>query len=228
MKHLSPILLLALGTVLAFGPGLAATEEDKIHACPDENGNVVFQTEPCRKIPENKVPPSEPVPTPKKAPAPPRTEPPVPTPTKPPALPPVRQTRTSWQKVRPAQGAPPIPRPKFGEQTFPTSLAGSAPAAGPSFVSPEQTWRTFLAAIETGDRTGAIACLTPEAFEKLGPDAESLPLEELRQMVSSFTRIESEGDLGPYWSIYGVGASQRPKWILFEETDAGEWKIAGI
>jgi hypothetical protein len=220
MKDVPRILLLALGSVLAFGPGLGATEEDEIHACPDGNGNVVFQTEPCRKIPEKEVPPSPPAPAPTKTPA--------PAPTKPPALPSVRRMRTSWQKVRPAQGALPAPRSKIGEQTFPTSLVDSDQPAGPSFVSPEQTWRTFLAAIEIGDRTGAVACLTPQALEKLGPDAESLPLEELRKMVSGFTRIENEGDLGPYWSIHGVGASQRPKWILFEETDAGEWKIAGI
>ena len=54
------------------------------------------------------------------------------------------------------------------------------------------------------------------------------PLDNLRRMLNTFTRIDDVGDLGPYWSIQGVRDEQRPKWILFEETPAGEWKIAGI
>jgi len=99
---------------------------------------------------------------------------------------------------------------------------------GPSFSSPETTWRTFIAAIEGGDRTVAGACLTPAALERIGPDAESIPLEDLRSMLSMFTRIENGGDLGPFWSIYGIRSNRRPKWIFFEQTANGEWKIAGI
>jgi hypothetical protein len=99
---------------------------------------------------------------------------------------------------------------------------------GPSFTSPELTWRTFVAAVEGDDHAGAGACLTPAALEQLGPDADSIPLADLRSMLGRFTRIENGGDLGSFWSIYGVRANQRPKWIFFEQTDTGEWKIAGI
>jgi hypothetical protein len=139
-----------------------------------------------------------------------------------------RSTQSTWIRVPPAQDAPSVPRRGLGKQTFPTKLGGASQPAKPSFVSPERTWRTFLAAIEGGDRTGAVACLTPGALETLDTDAESFPLEQLRAMVGTFTRIENEGDLGPFWSIYGVRVKQRPKWIFFEQTETGEWKIAGI
>jgi len=47
-------------------------------------------------------------------------------------------------------------------------------------------------------------------------------------MLNTFTRIDDGGDIGPFWTIQGVREKQRPKWILFEETPTGEWKIAGI
>ena len=153
---------------------------------------------------------------------------PSPTPSRSTTSPTARRTQSTWIRVPPAQAAPPLPRRRLGKQTFPTKLGGAAQPAKASFVSPERTWRTFLAAIESGNRTGAVACLTPEALETLDTDVESFPLEELRTMVGTFTRIEDEGDLGPFWSIYGVRVKQRPKWIFFEQTESGDWKIAGI
>lgn len=112
--------------------------------------------------------------------------------------------------------------------SFPTRLDPAGSIKSPSFVSPEQTWRSFLAAIEAGDRGAAAACLTPTALENLGSDLETFPVDEMRRMVGTFTRIESDGDLGPFWSIHGVREGERPKWLFFEETVGGEWKIAGI
>ena len=265
MHHAPKILLLALGSVLAFGSGRADADEHEIHACQDENGSTVFQSYPCPLASEKKSAPSGlpakrssgPVPTqpaappppqPRNAaskgpnapmqsravaPAPPRSNGPNPTPSRAqappapvPAFPTVR--RGTWVKVPPLQGGPSSRARNLRKQSFPTSLAGAPRPARSSFLSPEQTWRTFLAAIESGDRTAAAACLTPAALETLGPGPESFPLEEVRVLVGTFVRIENEGDLGPFWSIYGVRVKQRPKWILFEKTDTGEWKIAGI
>ncbi len=222
------ILLLALGPVLAFGSGSAAAEEDKIHACPDEKGNIVFQTEPCRKRPDKKDAPS--VPAPQRPSVAPPTKPSAPAARerKPRAPSEVRRATSRWMVVPRTQSPPRAPRRITGKQTFPTSLAGAAPPPSPSFVSPEHTWRTFLAAIESDDRTAAVACFTPAALDRLGADAETFPVRAMREMMGTFTRIENGGDLGFLWSIYGVRESQRPKWIFFEQTAAGEWKIAGI
>jgi hypothetical protein len=118
--------------------------------------------------------------------------------------------------------------PTFARQTFPTTLDSVLRAKAPSFDSPADTWRVFLGGIEAGDREAVSACLTPSALDRLGADGEPVPLSELQEIVSSFVRIEDEGYLGPFWSIYGVRAKQRPKWIFFEKTDRGEWKISGI
>jgi hypothetical protein len=141
---------------------------------------------------------------------------------------PVRRSTSGWTVIQRSPSTPLAPRSKIGKQSFPVSLAGVPGQASPSFASPETTWRTFVAAIEGGDRTAAGACLTPEALDRIGPDVESIPLEDLRSMLSMFTRIENGGDLGPFWSIYGIRSNRRPKWIFFEQTATGEWKISGI
>lgn len=97
--------------------------------------------------------------------------------------------------------------------------------AGPS---PETTLRTFVGAIEAGDRALVVSCLTAAAAARLAPDASSFPLEELRATVAAFTAFVTEGAVGPYWSIRALRRGARPKWILFERTPRGEWKISGI
>jgi len=212
-RILQPALLLTALT----GPGTLAQEndEDELYVCRDANGEITaLQVDPCPELPVTKpLPKIAPPPAVKKRPAAPK---PVPKPKAPPRA-------TTWQRVSPLPHRRPATRPGLSGQRFPTTLGGERPAAG--FSTPERTWRSFLAATEAGDPVAAAACFTPAALERLGPE---LPLDHLRELVRSFTRIENEGSVGPYWSIYGVRAAARPKWILFEETRAGEWKIGGI
>jgi hypothetical protein len=88
--------------------------------------------------------------------------------------------------------------------------------------------KTFVAAIQAGDRPLIISCLTDSALADWGPGEEELPLDKLRETVGSFTGYVSEGNLGPYWSIRALRAGMRPKWIFFERTGDGEWKIGAI
>jgi len=208
---------LAFTAMLALVPALAADEEPTIHVCHDEKGDEVYQTDPCSELVPEKPTPSAPAPraapqrAPKRAPA-----------------PPAPRAATSWTLVPRSPGTTPEHRSALGKQSFPTRLGDAARAAPPSFVSPESTWRTFLAALETGDRVAAAACLTPAALKGVATDAASFPLDAVRRTVGSFVRIENEGDLGVFWSAYGVRKGNRPKWILFERTAGGKWKIAGI
>jgi hypothetical protein len=234
MRRSTKILLPAvLGAALALVGSVPASSDDgEIFTCYDENGVPSFQDDPCpAPVPPAATPPVEAVPaesvrTPPAAAAKPpaRTVPKARTPAPPRALarPPAAPTRPApeWMLVPRAETMPPIGTRDLGTQTFPTRLDG-VPATA-SFASPERTWRSFLAAIESDDRERATACLMPAAREAL------VPLEDLRLLLESFDRIDDGGDLGPYWSIHGVRDKQRPKWILFEETSTGEWKIAGI
>jgi hypothetical protein len=130
----------------------------------------------------------------------------VPVAPKPPALP---------------RAAPP-PRPRPPEP---------APPSGPvdaRWATPEKTLKTFVGAVKDGDRALVLSCLTSSALADLGPDLEALPLEKLRETVRSFTGYVAEGDLGPFWSIRALRKGMRPKWIFFERTGTGEWKIVGI
>ena len=76
-----------------------------------------------------------------------------------------------------------------------------------------------------GDRDLVLSCLTSEALADLGPDPPDVPLDRLQQTVGSFTGFVAEGDLGPFWSIRAQRGAQRPKWIFFQRTGSGEWKI---
>jgi len=217
------------------GTGAAAPDDDEIYTCHDENGNITFQDEPCPQPPKTKAGPSATAPGEVKSPAQPPPRPAPSVPAQKPAMPESKPrtvtlstATTSWTVVPPAENPHPVRPRRFGKQSFPTRLDPATPIKGPSFVSPEQTWRSFLAAIEAGDRGAAAACLTPSALENLGSDLETFPVDEMRRMVGTFTRIESDGDLGLFWSIHGVREGERPKWLFFEEIAAGQWKIAGI
>ncbi len=129
--------------------------------------------------------------------------------------------------MQPLPARPTATRRNLARQTFPTRPDGTT-LDYPSFATPEQTWRTFLAATESNDHRAAAACLTPKALAGLAPAPTALPLDDLQEMLGTFTRIENEGEVGPFWAIQGVRPDRRPKWILFEETKAGEWKIAGL
>jgi hypothetical protein len=105
------------------------------------------------------------------------------------------------------------------------------PSRGPveaRWATPEKTLKTFVGAVTAGDRALVLACLTSSALADLGPNVDAIPLEKLRETVNSFTGYVAEGDLGPFWSIRAKRAGLRPKWIFFERTGAGEWKIAAI
>jgi hypothetical protein len=53
-------------------------------------------------------------------------------------------------------------------------------------------------------------------------------MDNLRKTVDAFTGYVPEGDLGPYWSIRAQRGGSRPKWIFFERTGSGDWKIAAM
>jgi len=131
--------------------------------------------------------------------------------------------------VAPKRQPPPRP-PRAGPPARPLPQE-VPPPRGPvdaRWATPEKTLKTFVGAVTAGDRTLVLACLTSSALDQLGPDVESLPLEQLRETVNSFTGYVTEGDLGPFWSIRAKRGGLRPKWIFFERTGTGEWKIAAI
>ena len=127
-------------------------------------------------------------------------------------------------KAKPAalpRAAPP-PRPRPPEPTPPSGPVDAR------WSTPEKTLKTFVGAVKDGNRDLVLSCLTSSALVELGPDVDALPLEKLRETVGSFTGYVAEGDLGPFWSIRALRKGMRPKWIFFERTSTGEWKIVGI
>lgn len=215
---------LALGVLTYFAGSalavcaMAADEPSKIYECRDANGNVVYLDEPCLDTPV--AAPKPPAAAKAKGAAKPKagTKPTAAT-KLPPATKPQRVPE-AWVVVTPEAGA-------FRPSRGPAERARGGPADA-QWATPEKTLQTFVGAVKAGDRALVLSCLTSGALADLGPDADGLPLEKLRETVGSFTGYVAEGDLGPYWSIRALRAGTRPKWIFFERTWDGAWKIGAI
>jgi len=211
-----------LGALL-LSAAAAADEPDAVRVCRNGNGEVVLQQEPCPEA--RSAAPADAEPLPRAAATP--SQPPTAhrAPVAEPPLPAVRTKPGAWTLVPRIPDSRRAARRELGPQSFPTRLERIAP---PSFVTPETTWRSFLSAIEGGDLDAARACFADAALERLDSDGAPATLEGLRATLRLFERIENGGDAGPFWVAYGVRQGQRRRWILFEQTESGDWRIAGL
>jgi hypothetical protein len=219
MRTLAPL----CACLVAFGLALAQGDEPvdhKIYGCPNESGETVYQEGPCDAPQPNRKKPEKVV-EPKAATA--------------------KAASKAVAKAKPqATASKPMPAPKSQSRVSHASRKSSKSqairpvidpskfSADPKWGSPERTLKTFIAAMKTGDRPLARACLVAEALDDLGPQLETLPDDSLRSTVDRYTGFVMEGDLGPYWSIRALRGRQRPAWIFFERTADGNWKIAAI
>jgi hypothetical protein len=201
MRRIPPTFVLVLGVATS----LLAQEKDenKIYTCTDASGETVYLDEPCDARPVRAKP-------------------------KPQAAAPAPAAKTT--KAAPASTTKAAPRAVTRSVTYlvPESYK-PIPIPPPLKNVPwEPTWKAFTQALSVGDRDAAVRCLTSDALSDLGPKIKSATPEALREIVAPFDRVIVEGDVGPYWSIRVLRAGARPKWVFFERTARGEWKIAAI
>lgn len=210
MPRLSGVRALTLIVVAALSaPSMAAEETPKIYACTIPGGDTVYQDEPCL-APE----PVPPAPAPK---------------SKPKAAAKPKPASKAKPKPEPAANSIKFVVPKTGRPELPSlTLPISNRSVDARWQTPDTTLKAFVSAIEAGDRSAIVSCLTASALADWGPEPGALPLDELRKTVDSFTGYVAEGDLGPYWSIRALRTGMRPKWIFFERTGDGEWKIGAL
>ncbi len=212
MRLLRYVRAAAIGSVLTLLALAAPAKEPKIHACRDASGNLVCQYDPCPETPLAAAG------APATSQAPERTV-----------------DRAASIAVPPSSTAGQGSRPQawtVGEtarrdrSSDATGRTPRPPSGG--FGSPKQTWSAFVAAIGSGDRAAAAACLTPSALARLGAETGAFPFEKLREAIKSFTRVEAGDQVGPFWFTHASRPDARPVWIFFERTARGEWKIASI
>ena len=200
-------------------PSMAAEETPTIYECTIPGGDTVYQDEPClAPAPVPPAPAPAPTSNPKPAARPKRDAKPKPA---------AKSKPTA--KSKPAANPIKFVVPKTGRPELPSlTLPVSNRSVDARWQTPNTTLKTFVSAIEAGDRSAIVACLTASALADWGPEPGALPLDELRKTVDSFTEYVAEGDLGPYWSIRALRTGMRPKWIFFERTGDGEWKIGAL
>ena len=125
--------------------------------------------------------------------------------------------------------APALPKAKGVTYVLRESATPNPTVAPPLKNVPwEPTWKAFVEAMNQGDGESALRCLTSRALREMGPRIQSSAPEALKEMLGPFDRVVVEGDVGPYWSIRVLRSGARPKWVFFERTARGEWKIAAI
>ena len=192
---------LTLVVVLGVSTWLLAQEQDehKIYTCTDASGETVYLDEPCDARPVRPKPKA--------------VDAPAPAPAKP-----VKAAKMAGPPARVVSRTFPAPTP-YKPIPIPPPLKN---------VPWEPTWKAFVDAMSQGDRDAAVRCLTSGALSDLGPKIKAATPEALREMVAPFDRVIVEGDVGPYWSIRVLRPGARPKWVFFERTPRGEWKIAAI
>jgi len=188
-------------------------EESKIYECKNANGAIVYQDEPCIDPPPNRAKKPQ--------------DPKSPADVKRSQVPKKSKSKTTTSVPKPAWVV--VSRaPTPAHSTAPSAPAHRGGPVGGRWETPQKTLRTFLDAVRAGDRSVVWASLTSSARVEFGPDPAAIPMEKLSETVASFTGYVEEGDLGPFWSIRASRAGMRPKWIFFERTPTGEWRIAGI
>jgi hypothetical protein len=216
MKLLLGVFVLAATPLFAFDDATPVpAAAGKIYECTDADGQVVYQDEPCleaappRAVPKPaKASKSSTASRPQKAPKPPKAR--------------LKADPKPEAGALPWVPVPSRPAPRRFE------LPSSGGPVDARWATPETSLQTFVAAVKAGDGALVLSCLTSEALAELGPDLSELPLERLQKTVGSFTGYVTEGDVGPFWSIRALRAGMRPKWIFFERTGNGEWKIGWI
>jgi len=192
-------MLLVLGlATLVAAEDEPKNDEPKIYNCTDATGALLFQDEPCEVTKARPAPKAVPAPA---------------------VAPKARPASRAIASV-PASHPPTMYRFAPGSEKPPVPKLTNVPW--------EPTWRAFVDALSQGDRPAALRCLTSQALTDLGPRIQAADAEALKGMVAPFDRVVVEGDVGPYWSIRVLRAGARPKWVFFERTPRGEWKIAAI
>jgi hypothetical protein len=191
---------------------MAADEPHTIYECKDAKGEIVYQDDPCIEAPAAAVKPQA---------------------AKPQSAAKPKAKAKSVAAAKPKVASTPEAAALPWVAVIPPSPHSSEPPAprypvDARWATPEKTLRTFVDAVKSGDRALVLSCLTSSALADLGPDLDELPLQQLQATVGSFTEYVVEGDVGPFWSVRALRAGTRPKWIFFERTGFGEWKIGAF
>lgn len=224
MTSASRIVVLAVGVALARATS-AADDPPEIHECRGATGEVVYQSDPCE----------DPVARPGRPRVPGGPAAATAAPIAPGTLGAgVSSARTpSFPAKDPSPGGAPASRapasvPLGGADRRPGSIRVVAASADPRWSSPERTWQTFVAAMNDGDRPRVLECLTSSARSGFGEEIASLPPEKLRATVAVYTRLVIAGDAGPFRTARASRTTGGAKWVFFEQTPAGDWKIAAF
>ena len=108
-------------------------------------------------------------------------------------------------------------------------LAKQGAPADRRFNSPQQTFKTFLAALRDGDRESALACFAEFSASDDRDQIASLPAEKLQETANLFLgSLVLKEKLGPLQTAKAARKDGTEHTIYFDREPNGNWKIAGI
>ena len=104
-----------------------------------------------------------------------------------------------------------------------------APAAADSrFSTPEGTWSAFIGALRAGDRSAALACMTPELRERFRGPLQSLDAARLRAMAGEFSPLELGQPMGIFQEAFVTRdrGGQKQAAMVYFLRQGREWRIS--
>ncbi len=104
--------------------------------------------------------------------------------------------------------------------------AGAAPDR--RFRTPESAWKTFVSALETGDRRTVILCLRDPALEQHRAVFDTLSTGGMRSLALSFGAIEMSAPVGSMPAAQVRRADGTAHTVFFLQEPNGDWKIAAL
>lgn len=100
--------------------------------------------------------------------------------------------------------------------------------ADPRLATPEGTWRTFVAALQAGDRQAALAAMTDTGRDRQRRRFEEQSPGALRDTGNAFAGLEFKQALGPFRVAVATRRDGGAVTIFFERSWNGDWRIASI
>ena len=118
-------------------------------------------------------------------------------------------------------------RPYCMEQ-LPQVLIAAGAEPDRRLSTPESTWKTFMSALEAGDRSTVMLCLRDPALEQHRAVLDTISAGGMRSLALSLGAIEMSAPVGSMPAARVHRADGTTHTVYFLQEPNGDWKIAAL
>ena len=118
-------------------------------------------------------------------------------------------------------------RPYCTEQ-LPQVLIAAGATPDRRLRTPESTWKTFVSALNAGDRKTALLCLREPALERHRAVLDTISADGMRTLARTLVAIEMSAPIGSMPTARVRRANGTAFSVFFFQEPNGDWKIATL